>query len=102
MKKAVIAVGGGQHLVSEGDTIEVNYLKDAKKTVEFSALLTVDDAKIVVGKPEVPTVKVTAEVIDPLIKADKVTSIRYKSKKRVKKVRGHRQSQTRLKIKKIS
>ncbi len=101
MKKAVIAVAGNQYVVSEGDTIEVDHQKDAKKTMEFTPLLTIDGDKTVVGTPEVKAV-VTAEVVDARIQADKVTSIRYKSKKRVHKVHGHRQHQTRLKIKKIA
>lgn len=101
MKKAVIAVAGNQYVVSEGDTIEVDHQKDAKKTMEFAPLLTIDGDKTVVGTPEVKAV-VTAEVVDARIQADKVTSIRYKSKKRVHKVHGHRQHQTRLTIKKIA
>ena len=65
------------------------------------SLLPIDGDKTVVGTPEVKVV-VTAEVVDARIQADKVTSIRYKSKKRVHKVHGHRQHQTRLKIKKIA
>lgn len=101
MKKAVIAVAGNQYIVSEGDVIEVDYQKDAKKTIEFAPLLTIDGDKTVVGTPEVKGT-VTAEVTDAHIQADKVTSIRYKSKKRVHKVHGHRQQQTRLTIKKIA
>lgn len=101
MKKAVIAVAGNQYIVSEGDVIEVDHQKDAKKTIEFSPLLTIDGDKTVVGTPEVKAT-VTAEVTDARIQADKVTSIRYKSKKRVHKVHGHRQHQTRLTIKKIA
>jgi large subunit ribosomal protein L21 len=101
MKKAVIAVGGNQYVVEEGQVIEVDHLKDAKKSLEFAPLLTIDGDKTVVGTPEVAGGKVTAEVTEALSKADKVTSIRYKSKKRVHKVHGHRQHQTKLTIKKI-
>lgn len=102
MKKAVIRVGGNQYVVEEGQVIEVDHLKDAGKSVDFVPLLTVDGDKTTVGTPEVSGVKVTAEVTEALVKADKVTAIRYKSKKRVHKVHGHRQHQTRLTIKKIS
>lgn len=102
MKKAVIAVGGNQYVVTEGDKLEVDYMKEAKKTMDFTPLLVIDGDKTAVGTPDVSASKVTAEVTQPLIKADKVTSIRYKSKKRVKKVHGHRQHQTQLTIKKIS
>lgn len=102
MKKAVIAVGGNQYVVSEGQVIEVDHLKDAGKSVDFTPLLVVDGDKTSVGTPEVKGSKVTAEVTQAELKADKVTAIRYKSKKRVHKVHGHRQHQTQLTIKKIA
>lgn len=102
MKKAVIAVSGNQYVVTEGQVIEVDHLKDAKKSIDFTPLMTIDGDKTVVGTPEVSGSTVTAEVTDALVKAAKVTSIRYKAKKRVHKVHGHRQHQTRLTIKKIS
>ena len=102
MKKAIIATGGKQYLVAEGETLEVELLKQEGKTASFVPLLVIDGDKTTVGAPEVSGVKVTAEIIDADIQADKVTSIRYKSKKRVHKVHGHRQHQTRLKITKIA
>lgn len=100
MKKAVIVTGGKQYLVSEGETLEVELIKTSDKKVEFKPLLTIDGDKIEVGTPEV-TAKVTAEIVEQEVKADKVTAIRYKAKKRVKKVHGHRQRYTKLKIAKI-
>jgi large subunit ribosomal protein L21 len=100
MKKAVIATGGKQYIVAVGETIEVELLED-KKTVEFEALLVIDGNKTEVGTPTVKGVKVTADVVGD-IKAEKVTAIRYKAKKRVKKVRGHRQKLTQITIKTIA
>ncbi len=100
-KKAVIATGGKQYIVSEGETIEVERLKDAKDKLTFNPLLVIDGETVSVGAPEVSGASVTAKVIEE-VKADKVTSIRYKSKKRVKKVRGHRQVLTRITVDKIS
>lgn len=102
MKKAVIATGGKQYLIAEGDTIKVELIKDAGKSVSFDALLVTDGDKTKVGTPTVPQAKVTASVVEADVQADKVTSIRYKAKKRVHKVRGHRQHQTVLKITKIA
>lgn len=101
MKKAVIATGGKQYVVAVGDTINVELLKPTGKTVDFEALLIVDGDSVQVGTPLVDKAKVTAEVIEADKQADKVTSIRYKAKKRVRKVRGHRQHQTIIKISKI-
>lgn len=104
MKKAVIATGGHQYLVSEGDTIDVELLdlKDDAKTVSFEPLLVIDGDKTEVGQPNVAKVKVAAEVVADQVKGDKVLSIRYKAKKRVHKIRGHRQQYTTLKINSIA
>lgn len=98
MKKAVIATGNKQYVVAEGDQVEVELLKTDAKSVSFDALLVIDGEKISVGTPAVEGVKVAADVVDPSVKGDKVTSIRFKAKKRVKKVQGHRQQYTVLKI----
>jgi large subunit ribosomal protein L21 len=102
MKKAVIQTGGKQYVVSEGENLTVELLKDLGSTVMFEALLTVDGTNVVVGTPVVAKVMVTAEVVEADSQADKVTSIRYKAKKRVHTVKGHRQRQTVLKITKIA
>jgi len=60
------------------------------------------DEKVTVGSPVVEGAKVTAEVLQQEVQADKVTAIRYKAKKRVHKVHGHRQKHTQLKITKVS
>lgn len=101
MKKAVIATGGKQYLVAEGETIEVELLHTDDKKVTFEPLLVIDGDEITIGTPVVKA-KVTAEVVEADIQTDKVTSIRYKAKKRVHKVRGHRQRQTVVKIDKIA
>lgn len=101
MKKAVIRSGNKQYIVSEGMVLDVFHLGE-DKTVTFEPLLVIDGEKVSVGTPAVAGVKVTAEVTEQLVKGDKVTAIRYKAKKRVKKVRGHRQQLTTVKITKIA
>jgi large subunit ribosomal protein L21 len=104
MKKAVITTGSKQYLVSEGDSIEIELLNHDEKDVkvEFTPLLIIDEKTTLVGKPDLKDVKVLAEITNHNQKADKVTAIRYKAKKRVHKVHGHRQQQTVIKILKIS
>jgi len=101
MKKAVIATGGKQYLVKEGDILEVELLKESIN-IEFEPLMVIDGEKITIGKPIVKDTSVKAEVVEQSIKTDKVTSIRYKAKKRVNKVKGHRQRKTMIKIEKIA
>lgn len=101
MSKAVIATGGKQYIVTEGDTLKVELLDTEKKQVTFEPLLVIDGDDVKVGAPSVAGVKVTADVLEE-VRNDKVTSIRYKAKKRVHKVRGHRQRMTAIKIAKIA
>jgi large subunit ribosomal protein L21 len=102
MKKAVIQTGGKQYVVSEGDTLRVELLHENGKSVSFEPLLVIDGDTTTVGTPVVAKTKVTADVVEADVQADKVTSIRYKAKKRVHTVKGHRQHQTVLKITKIA
>ena len=102
MKKAVIATGGKQYLVTEGETLEVELLHADDKKVNFDALLVIDGDDVKVGAPIVEKAKVSAEIVEEDQKADKVTAIRYKAKKRVHKVHGHRQHHTVVKITKIA
>jgi large subunit ribosomal protein L21 len=101
MKKAVIATGGKQYIVSEGDEIEVELLPAGKNT-NFEALLLIDGEKTEVGQPTLAGVKVSADIVEQVVKGEKITAIRYKAKKRVHKTRGHRQRHTRIKITKIA
>ena len=102
MKKAVIAAGGKQYIVTEGETIKIELIKlENKKTIDFEPLLVIADDKVSIGQPNLKDIKVSAEVLEADVQADKVTAIRYKAKKRVHKVHGHRQHQTTLKITKI-
>lgn len=100
-KRAVISSGGHQYLVAEGDEIEVQLLDPAQDTTAFEALLVLDGSQISVGAPTVAGVKVSADILEQSVKTDKVIAIRYKAKKRVRKIRGHRQRHTRVKITKI-
>ena len=102
MKKAVIATGGKQYLVTEGETLEVELLHADDKKVTFEPLLVIDGDSVQVGTPIVEKVKVSAEIIDEDQKGEKVTAIRYKAKKRVHKLHGHRQHHTVVKISKIA
>ncbi|HET7528744.1 MAG TPA: 50S ribosomal protein L21 [Candidatus Saccharimonadales bacterium] len=101
-KKAVISTGGHQFLVSVGDEIEVELLDPAQQNTAFEALLVIDGDNVSVGAPTVSGVKVSADIVEQSVKDDKVVAIRYKAKKRVRKVRGHRQRHTRIKITKIT
>ena len=98
MKKAVILTGGKQYLVTEGETLNVELVNSDSKKLAFEPLLVIDGEKIEVGKPTLPTRKVNAEVVAEDVQLDKVTAIRFKAKKRVHKIHGHRQHNTTIKV----
>lgn len=100
MKKAVISTGGHQYIVSEGDVLDVELIKSGK-TATFEPLLVIDGEKVTVGAPVVSGAKVTADIVGE-VRGEKVTAIRYKAKKRVRKVHGHKQHLTQIKITKIA
>ncbi len=97
--QAVIVSGGKQYLVKKDEVLEVELLGDAKK-VEFEALMTIDGDTIKVGQPVVSGVKVTAEVVEE-VKGDKLKVLKFKPKKRIKRLTGHRQHYSQIKITKI-
>lgn len=101
MKKAVIVSGGHQYLVTEKQKLEVELVGNIK-TLKFEPLLVIEDEKVQIGQPTVKGASVEAKVLETSKKGDKVTSIRYKAKKRVNKKRGHRQQHSVIEITKIS
>ena len=98
MKKAVIKVGGKQFIVSEKETLLVDLLPQGTKELELDALMLINGNKVEVGTPVVKGVKVSAKVVDELVKGEKIRVIRYKAKKRVHKENGHRQKYTKIEI----
>ena len=96
--KAVIKLGGKQYIVAEKERLLVDRLPDGTKDLSLDALLVIDGDKTSVGKPTVKDIKVTAKVLNPEVKGDKVRVIRYKAKKRVHKVNGHRQQYSEIEI----
>ena len=96
--KAVIKVGGKQYLVAEKETLLVDRLQDGTKELTLDALLTIDGDKTVVGTPVIKGVKVSAKVVEPEVKGEKLRVIRYKAKKRVHTETGHRQKYSSIQI----
>jgi large subunit ribosomal protein L21 len=101
MKKAVIKVGGKQYIATEKETLLVDLLPEGTKELTLDALLVIDGDKTTVGTPTVGGVKVTAKVVEELVKGDKIRVIRYKAKKRVHKEKGHRQKYSKIEISSI-
>ncbi|MBS7346706.1 MAG: 50S ribosomal protein L21 [Candidatus Sacchiramonaceae bacterium] len=98
MKKAVVKVGGKQFIVSEKEPLLVDLLPQGTKELKLDALMLIDGDKVEVGTPIVKGVKVSAKVVDELVKGEKLRVIRYKAKKRVHTEIGHRQKYTKIEI----
>lgn len=96
--KAVIQVGGKQYIVTEKETLLVDRLQDGTKELSLEPLMIIDGDTTKIGSPAVSGVTVKATVEEPEIKGDKIQVVRFESKKRVKKINGHRQQYSRIKI----
>ena len=98
---AIIATGGKQYKVEEGDIIRVEKL-DVKEGEEitFDQVLVVGDKEIKIGDPTVNGASVKATVMTEG-KEKKVIVYRYKPKTGYHKKNGHRQPYTQVKIESI-
>ena len=99
---AIIATGGKQYKVAEGDVIRVEKLGAAAgETVVFDQVLVVSGDDVKVGNPTVEGASVAATVVGD-IKGKKVIVYKYKRKTGYHKKNGHRQAYPELKIAKIN
>ena len=96
---AIIATGGKQYKVAEGDIIKVEKLGAAEgEDFKFDQVLAVSkDGEFVVGTPCVDGATVSATVLGDG-KAKKVIVYKYKRKTGSHKKNGHRQTYTQVKI----
>ncbi len=98
---AIIATGGKQYKVSEGDVIKVEKLDvEAGNTVTFDQVIAVSDGSLKVGE-DVAKATVTATVMEQG-RGKKVIVYKYKRKTGYHKKNGHRQAYTQVKIEKIN
>ena len=98
---AIIATGGKQYRVSEGDVIYIEKI-DAQvdSAVSFDVLLVGNEGDVRVGTPVVEGVKVEGKVVGQ-IRGEKIVVFKYKSKKNYRRKQGHRQPYTKVEITKI-
>ncbi len=98
---AVIRTGGKQYRVAPGDVLKIESVvsQDEKaQTIEFSDVLAVSGEPGTVARPA--TAKVTAEVLGEG-RGEKILVFHLKRKKQYKKLQGHRQNFTEVRIKSI-
>ncbi len=100
---AVIETGGKQYRVNAGDKFRVEKLPGETSTeIIFDKVLAVggDDTEARFGNPYITGARVTAEIVKQG-RGDKVLVFKYKSKKNIRKMRGHRQYFTEVIIRNI-
>ena len=97
---AIIATGGKQYRVSEGDTIYIEKL-DAKENslVSFPVLMLSGD-QVIAGNPEVEDASVTGKVVRHG-RGQKIIVYKFKAKKNYRRKYGHRQPFTQVEITEI-
>ena len=102
MKFAIIATGGKQYKVSEGQTYRFENLgkKEGSQVTFDKVLFFSDGAQNAVGRPLVAGAKVKGQV-KSVGKSKKVSVVKFKSKVRYRRKKGHRQQFTAVKIEKI-
>jgi len=96
---AVIASGGKQYKVREGDILKVEKIAgDVGEPVSFDKVLMLANGdNIQVGKPAVDSALVNGHIVEQG-KARKILVFKYKRRKRYRRKQGHRQLFTAVKI----
>ena len=99
---AVVKIAGQQFKVQEGQSLYVPHLQGkVGDKVEFNEVLLVDnDGKLSVGNDVKAIVK--AEIVNDLVKGDKVIAFKMKRRKGFRKKHGHRTQYTQIKIESIA
>jgi large subunit ribosomal protein L21 len=99
---AVVKIAGQQFKVREGQSLYVPHLQGKTgDKVEFSEVLLVDnDSKLSLGSDVSAIVK--AEIVNDLVKGDKLIAFKMKKRKGFRKKHGHRTQYTQIKIESIA
>jgi large subunit ribosomal protein L21 len=95
---AVIRAGGKQYRVAPGDVVKIEKTSTGEKNIEFE-VLAVSTAEGKISKAE--DAKVVGEILGEG-RADKILVFHFKRKKQYKKLNGHRQPFTQIRIAEIS
>lgn len=100
----IVEIQGQQFKAEAGKRLYVHHIAEAAQGAEvvFDKVLLADkDGVVTVGAPTVAGAKVVCEVIDPIIKGEKVIVFHKKRRKGYRKRNGHRQQFTQVLIKEV-
>jgi len=100
---AIIADGGRQYKVEEGQTLEIDFREAAPgDTLTFDRVLAVStDSGFKLGKPTVSGAKVSAKVVGET-KGEKIFVQKFRRRKNSKRRTGHRQKYVKVRIESIA
>ena len=94
---AVIATGGKQYRVEQGQRVQVERVGPVDSSVELTPVLLVDGDSVLATPEQLSGAKVTATVVDET-RGPKVIGFRYQSKTRARRRWGHRQTYATIEI----
>ena len=98
---AIIKTGGKQYRVAAGDKLNIEKLDaEVGAKVELTAICVIDGYKVEADPAKAAETKVVATVVEQF-RGEKVLVFKFKKRKNYKKLRGHRQSLTRVQIESI-
>ncbi len=98
---AIVSTGGKQYKVATDDIVTVEKLEgNVGDKVELPVIFLNDGKKIVTDAAKLAKAKVTAEILDQF-KGEKQLVFKLKKRKRYRRLKGHRQQLTKLKITKV-
>ena len=94
---AVVATGGKQYRVEEGQKVRVERLGEPGSEVELRPVLLVDGADVLSTPSQLAGVQVSARILDE-VKGKKIDGFTYKPKTNQRRRYGHRQTYATIEI----
>ncbi len=98
---AIIATGGKQYRVEEGQKLAVERLGEVGSDVDFEPVMVVDGNQVLATPSDLEGASVSARILDE-VKGPKIDGFTYKSKTNQRRRYGHRQTYATIEITGIS
>ena len=98
---AIVATGGKQYRVEEGQTLQVERIGDAGSDIELQPVMVVDGDQVLATRSELAGTSVSARVLNE-VKGTKIDGFTYKPKSNNRRRYGHRQTYATIEITGIS
>ncbi|MGB5760532.1 MAG: 50S ribosomal protein L21 [Acidimicrobiales bacterium] len=98
---AIVATGGKQYRVEEGQTLRVERLGDEGSDIELQPVMLVDGDQVLATRSELAGTSVSARIVNE-VKGPKIDGFTYKPKSNNRRRYGHRQTYATIEITGIS